>query len=147
MTLDPARFAATLLAEMPDAVVYADAAGKIRFWNRGAERVFGYPDSEALGQSLDLIVPESLRARHWAGFNHTMETGQTRYGAGDLLSVPAVRKDGARISVEFTVVPFHNADGSLGGIAAVMREVTARFTEMRALRQELASLKAGDRPG
>ena len=135
---DMDRFAATLLRTTPDAVVYADAEGLIRFWNAGAERIFGFEAAEALGQSLDIIIPQSLRQRHWDGYRKTMATGETRYGAGDLLSVPAVRKDGSRISIEFTVTPFHDAAGKMLGIAAMMRDVTKRFEEMKALRAESA---------
>jgi PAS domain S-box-containing protein len=129
------RFAATLLRAVPDAVVYADAQGMIRFWNAGAERIFGYAASEALGQSLDIIIPQSLRQRHWDGYRKTMETGATRYGSGDLLAVPALRKDGSRLSIEFTISPFRDAAGEMLGIAAIMRDVTKRFEEMKALRQ------------
>ncbi len=142
MTLDPHRFAADLVRDMPDAVIYAEADGTIGYWNRGAERLFGFAAAEALGQSLDLIIPEHLRARHWSGFQQTMRTGETRYGAGEILSVPAMRKDGTRISVEFTVVPFREADGRMAGIFAVMRDATARFQELRTLRKELSALKA-----
>ena len=136
-------FAVALLQGMPDAVVYADAEGRIRFWNAGAGRVFGYPAAEALGQSLDIIIPASLRHRHWEGYDATMRTGATRYGGGDLLAVPAVRKDGTRISIEFTIVPFHDDAGRMLGIAAVMRDVTARFEEMKALRQRAAGAASG----
>lgn len=142
MTTDPARFATTLLAGMPDAVVYSDADGLIRFWNAGATRIFGFTEAEALGQSLDIIIPPNLRERHWQGYRETMRTGQTRYGEGQLLSVPALRKDGARISVEFTIVPFTDEAGGMAGIASVMRDATARFTEMRQLRQRIAELEA-----
>ena len=137
------EFAVALLAGLPDAVVYADAAGKIRLWNAGAQRMFGFEAGEALGNSLDLIIPEGLRKRHWDGFDATMRNGTTRYGDGQLLSVPALCKDGSRISVEFTIVAFKDATGAMLGIAAVMRDATARFNELRALRQELAALKAG----
>lgn len=137
----PEDFATRLLAGLPDAVVYADAQGAIQVWNEGAARIFGFTAAEAIGQSLDMIIPESLRERHWTGFDQTMRTGQSRYGGGDLLSVPALRKDGTRISVEFTIVPFHGADGGMEGIAAVMRDVTARFEELRALRRQVAAKK------
>lgn len=139
----PSDFAAVLVAQMPDAVVYSDAGGKIRFWNAGAERVFGFTTAEALGASLDLIIPENLRKRHWDGYDHTMHTGQTRYGDGQLLAVPAVHKDGSRLSVEFTIVPFRDSAGAMRGVAAVMRDATTRFNEMRSLRQKLAALEAG----
>ncbi len=127
---------------MPDAVIEADSQGTIRYWNRAAERIFQYSAIEAIGRSLELIIPESLRARHWAGFRHTMKTGESRYGTGDVLAVPALRKDGARISVEFTITAFRGVDGRISGIAAVMRDTTARFAETRALRRELEALRA-----
>ena len=132
------RFYPTLAREAPDAVIYADGHGIIRFWNGGAERIFGFSEAEAFGKSLDIIIPESLRARHWAGFEETMRTGKTRYGAGDVLAVTALRKDGTRISIEFTVLPFHDETGRMIGIAAILRDVTKRFEEMRALRRQLA---------
>ncbi|MCF3947269.1 PAS domain-containing protein [Acidiphilium sp. AL] len=142
MSFDVTRFCVALTSAMADAVVYSDAAGKIQFWNQGAERVFGFTQSEAMGQSLDIIIPENLRQRHWTGYDQTMRTGKTRYGAGDMLAVPALRKDGQRISIEFTITPFHDETGALAGIAAVIRDVTARFEEMKRLRQELRALRA-----
>jgi PAS domain S-box-containing protein len=139
MSFDPERFASVMVSLMSDAVVYADAEGLIRFWNKGAERMFGFIAAEALGRSLDIIIPERLRERHWAGYEKTMRTGETRYAAGDLLAVPALRRDGARLSVEFTILPFHDDAGTMVGVAAVMRDVTARFEEMKALRRRAAS--------
>jgi len=136
----PALFE-TIVRATADAIVYADAAGVIRFWNAGAERIFGFAAAEAIGQSLDLIIPERLRARHWEGFRRVMQTGKSRYGAGDLLAVPAQRKDGARISVEFTIVPLHDDAGRMLGMAAILRDVTQRFNEMKALRDQLAAAK------
>jgi PAS domain S-box-containing protein len=139
MELDPAQFAERLVSDMSDAIVYADAEGVIRLWNRGATRIFGFTEAEALGCSLDIIIPEALRERHWQGYRATMRTGRSRYGDGHILSVPAVRKDGGRISVEFTIVPFTGDSGRMIGIAAIMRDATARFEEMRALRRQLAA--------
>ena len=129
---------AALLAGRSDAVIAADARGVIRFWNPGAERVFGYAAVEAIGQSLDLIIPEALRKRHWEGYEQVMRTGKSRYGEGDVLAVPGQRKDGKRISLEFTIVPLHGLDGALNGMGAVLRDVTARFEELRSLRKKLA---------
>jgi PAS domain S-box-containing protein len=126
------------LAEAPDGVIVADPDGVIRYWNAGCTRIFGFAPEEAQGQSLDIIIPESLRARHWQGWQHTMQTGTTRYGAGDLLSVPALRKDGSRISVEFSILPFRDAGGRIIGIGAIMRDVTKRFEELKALRKAAA---------
>lgn len=140
--LDIDRFSLTLAREAPDAIIYADTQGIIRFWNSAAERVFGFPEAEALGRSLDLIVPERLRARHWTGYAATMRSGSTRYGAGEILAVPATHKDGRRISIEFTILPFRDEAGQITGIAAILRDVTARFEEMRALRRQLAERTA-----
>jgi PAS domain S-box-containing protein len=142
MDLDIPRFCRELVIGTADAIIYADCDGVIRFWNGGAVRMFGFAENEAVGQSLDLIIPESLRARHWHGFDQTMRTGESRYGAGDILAVPALRKDGKRISVEFTILPFHGDDGRIAGIGAILRDVTARFEQTRALQRELAALRA-----
>ena len=140
--IDIAGLALTLAREAPDAIIYADAGGVVRFWNHGAERIFGFPADEAVGQTLDLIIPEGLRARHWAGYAATMQSGNTRYGAGEILAVPAMRKDGRRISIEFTILPFRDDAGRMAGIAAMLRDVTVRFEEMRALRRQVAERAA-----
>jgi len=140
MPFDPDSFARTLVDGMPDAIVFADDKGLIRVWNPGAVRMFGFTEAEALGQSLDLIVPQSLRERHWAGFDKTMRTGESRYAEGQILAVPAMRKDGTRLSVEFTIVPFTGEAGHMAGIAAIIRDVTAKFEEVRDLRRQIAAL-------
>ena len=134
----PDQIAKAVLTARSDAIVAADRDGVIRFWNPGAERMFGHVSAEAIGQSLDLIIPERLRKRHWDGFRHTMATGVSRYGEGDLLAVPAIRKDGATISVEFTIVPLKTDTGAMTGMVAIMRDVTARFAELRELKRKLA---------
>jgi len=121
-----AALAAQIVQDAGDAIIYADRDGVVRLWNRGAERMFGFTAAEAIGQSMDLIIPERLRARHWDGWNRVMETGVTRYGS-EVLAVPALRKDGQTISVEFTIQLVRDADGRILGPAAVMRDVTARF--------------------
>jgi PAS domain S-box-containing protein len=127
-----------VLSTHGDAIIASDGDGVIRFWNLGAERIFGYTGSDAVGQSLDIIIPESLRGRHWAGYRRVMTTGESRYGHGDILAVPAIRKDGVRISIEFTIVPLHDIKGKMIGMAAVMRDVTKRFEELRTLKKMLA---------
>ncbi len=131
----------TLVQDAPDAIIYADVGGIIRFWNHGAERIFGFSQSEALGSSLDLIIPEHLRKRHWDAYAQTMRTGQTRYGAGDVLAVPAMRKDGTRVSIEFSILPFWDRDGRMIGVAAILRDVSKRFEEIKALRNDVAALR------
>lgn len=133
--------AQAVVAAMPEALVVCDASGTIRLWNAGAQRVFGYSPSDAVGQNLDIIIPAKLRKRHWDGYHQTMATGQTRYGE-ELLSVPATHRDGHRLSIEFSVALLRNDDGRVVGISAIMREVTERRNEERALRGRLAELEA-----
>ncbi|HWD58272.1 MAG TPA: PAS domain S-box protein [Stellaceae bacterium] len=135
-------FLAQLAAECPDAIVYADADGEIRFWNAAATRIFGFDESEALGARLDLVIPERLRPRHWEGYGKVMGGAPSRYAHGALLAVPALHKDGRQLSIEFTILPRRDAGGRLIGVVAFLRDATARFEEMRALRRELAALKA-----
>lgn len=130
-----------LVSAIGDAVVVCDASGAITLWNPAAEYLFGFTESEALGQSLDLIVPERLRQRHWDGYHKTMETGVTRYGH-DVLRVPALHKDGRSLSIAFTVAMLYSDDKKVSGIASVIRDETARFNDDRALRKRLAELEA-----
>lgn len=127
-----------LLESSSDAIVATDREGRIVLWNPGAVRIFGFSAEETFGQLLDLIIPENLRARHWEGFHQVMATGTSRYGDGDLLSVPALTKDGRRISVEFTIAMLRDDRGQAAGTVAVMRDITKRFEEVRALRRKLA---------
>jgi PAS domain S-box-containing protein len=137
----PAWMYRRIVDTSPEAVVVADTEGVIRFWNQSAETIFGFAAAEALGQTLDLIVPEPQRERHWTGYRAVMCSGQTRYGR-ELLAVPALRKDGARISVEFYVVLLRNDAGTLQGIAALVRDVTTHWQRDRALQQRLQELEA-----
>jgi PAS domain S-box-containing protein len=130
--------AQAILSTSADAIVGADKDGIIVFWNPGAERIFGYASAEAVGHSLDIIIPERLRARHWDGYHRVMQGGESRYGHGDILAVPALRKDGTQISIEFTIAPLRNGAHALVGLVAIMRDVTARFEETRALKKQLA---------
>jgi PAS domain S-box-containing protein len=129
-----------IVEEMPEAVVFADRQGVVRLWNRAAETMFGYSAAEALGQSLDLIIPERFRARHWDGYRQVMTTGVTSYGQR-LLAVPAMRKDGERISIEFSIALLKDERGEVTGAAAVVRDVTARWQAEREMRRRLAALK------
>ena len=130
--------AKAVLSTSSDAIIAADKEGIIRFWNPGAERIFGYARNDAIGQSLDIIIPERLRKRHWDGYYHVIRSGESRYGHGDVLAVPGIKKDGGGVSIEFTIVPLRDGAGELTGLAAIMRDVTKRFEETRALKQKLA---------
>ena len=138
------RLGPLLLEEMADAVIITDREGVIRLWNTGAGAIFGVPADQAVGESLDLIIPERLRQRHWEGYRRVMQTGVTRYGR-ELLAVPATRADGTRLSVEFTIVPLRDEAGHLFGVAAILRDVTARWQREKELRERLAAY--GERSG
>jgi len=138
--------AESLLRSRSEAIITADRDGVICFWNPGAERIFGHTAAEAVGHSLDLIIPERLRERHWQGYRGTVATGKSRYGEGDVLSVPAMHKNGAMISIEFTVLPLRESSGAIIAIVAIMRDVTKRFEEIRQLKQKLAESAGGRTP-
>jgi len=124
-----------------DAIMVCDAQGAITFWNRAAERIFGFTEAEALGQSLDMIIPQRQRQRHWDGYHKTMETGITKYGA-DLLRVPALHKDGHTLSIAFTVSMLFSQSREVTGIVAIVRDETTRFAEERKLRARLQEAEA-----
>ncbi len=137
---------AELVRRFADAVIIADADGTIVFWNDAAERLFGWTPAEATGQTLDLIIPERLRGRHWDGYHRVMATGESAYGT-KLLEVPATSKDGHALSIGFTVTLLHHPDGTVKAIAAVIRDETERWQQRRELRAELESLRAGGTSG
>jgi len=132
-----------ILTLAPDAIMFADREGIIRLWNHGAERIFGCSSDQAIGQSLDLIIPEKLRERHWEGYNKTMATGETRYGT-EMLAVPAMRQDGSRMSTEFSIVMLKDDDGKPLGVAAIMRDITERRQQEKELRERLAEFESGE---
>jgi PAS domain S-box-containing protein len=130
-----------ILDGSPDAILICDHAGTVRYWNAAAERVFGFRVTDTLGVSMNLIIPEWLRARHWAGWNATMRTGVTRYGEGQLLAVPALHKDGREISIEFSIQLVRNADSRIEWVVAIIRDVTERYAREKALRARLKALE------
>ena len=140
-TADHAWLCQKIVEESPVAILFGDREGKIRLWNGGAEAMFGYTAAEALGQSMDLIVPERQRARHWEGWDRVMATGVTRYGH-DVLAVPALKKDGSRISVEFYILLLRAPTGEILGAAALMQDVTARWQQQKELKARLQALEA-----
>ena len=130
-----------LVEAVGDAIVASDASGAITLWNPAAQRMFGFTETEALGQSLDIIIPQRQQQRHWDAYQKTMATGQTKYG-NDVLRVPAVHKDGRGLSIAFTVAMLHTLDKKVAAIVAVIRDETARFTEDRNLRKRLMELES-----
>ena len=127
-----------LIENTADAILVADKQGLIRYWNIGAERMFGYSAAEAVAQSLDLIIPENLRARHWQGYFRVMETGQTKY-LTERLASPGARKDGSRLSLEFSMVLLRDEQGGVEGCATIMRDVTGRWHKEKELKERLAN--------
>jgi len=130
-----------IVDQLPTAIVLGDREGIVRLWNAGAEAMFGWSADETLGKSMDLIIPEKHRARHWEGYSHVMETGVTKYGQ-NVLAVPAHTKDGRRISIEFNVALLKDAEGRVMGAAASIQDVTARWERDKTLRARLAELEA-----
>lgn len=130
-----------LIEAAGDAIMACDAVGNITLWNAACERMFGYSELDALGQSLDIIIPQRQQARHWEGYHVTMASGKTKYGAS-VLRVPAVHKDGHTLSIAFTVSLMHSADGKVSAIVAVVRDESAKFAQERDLRQRIAELEA-----
>lgn len=129
-----------IVAESKDAIIFADRQGFIRLWNRGAEEIFGHLAEVALGHPLDLIIPEPLRERHNQGYHRVMASGQTQYSR-NLLAVPGLRQDGARISVEFTITPIRGANGRALRVAAIIRDVTTRWQKEQEVQKRLAQME------
>ena len=123
-----------------DSIIVCDAKGDVVYWNAASERIFGFSRADALGQSLDLIIPQRQRQRHWDGYHKTMGTAVTKYGA-DLLRVPALHKDGRTLSIAFTVSLLTDVDGKVTGIVAIVRDESKRFAEDRELRKRLVELE------
>jgi PAS domain S-box-containing protein len=132
------RLLEQLVNDTPDAVLVSDREGIIRYWNRGAEQMLGHTAAEAVGQTLDLIIPENLRERHWEGYRRVMASGETKYRTG-LLASPGIRKDGSRISLEFSMVLLRDESGAMAGCASIMRDVTERWRKEKELKERLAA--------
>ncbi len=123
-----------------EAIMFSDHEGLIRLWNKGAEIMFGYTAAEAEGKSLDLIIPENLRGRHWEGYHKVMASGVTKYGT-ELLAAPGIKKDGTRLSLEFSMVIVRGEDGSVLGTGAIIRDITARWQKEKAMKERLKELE------
>ena len=129
-----------LVESVGDAIIVADAHEKIVLWNPAATHIFGYSEAEALGKTLDLIVPERQRHKHHEGYSNSMATGTTRYGTS-LLKVPALHKNGSTLSIAFTVGMLFDTNQQANGVVAVIRDETERFAEERALKKRISDLE------
>lgn len=126
----------TLLRQAPDAVIFADNDGTIGAWNPAAERIFGFTKAEAVGQSLDIIVPERFRDAHWKGYRRALAEGRTKY-SGQALPTRSTRQDGETIYVELTFAIVHGTSGAVIGALAHARDITERWGREREQRQRL----------
>ena len=133
--------AEAILEQAPDALIFADRAGIVRSWNSAAERIFGHSAAEALGQNLDLIVPEQFRDAHWAGYERAVAEGVSKY-AGQALPTRAARADGEQIYVELSFSIARDGNGEVVGALAMVRDITERFTADRAERRRVRELEA-----
>ena len=134
--IDPA----ILVGQAPDALIYADRDGVIRVWNAAAERIFGFTAEAALGQNLDIIIPETLREAHWTGYDRALAAGDTKY-RGQTLPTKALKADGSTIYVELSFAIVHGADDAVVGATAQARDITERFERDRAARRRLRELQ------
>ena len=121
----------SIVEQSPDAMIVADAQGAIVLWNRSAETIFGYADAEVLGKSLDVIIPERLRAAHWAAFEKSLETGSTKY-AGQVLTTRSMHKDGRTLYVALAFAMLKDDSGAVSAVLATARDCTAAYLEQKA---------------
>jgi PAS domain S-box-containing protein len=140
-----AELAGLLIQQNPDAVIFADTAGVIRAWDGAADRVFGHAAEDAIGQSLDLIVPERFREAHWRGYNRALSEGSTKY-SGQSLPTRSVRKDGMTVYVELTFAVVQNARGEVIGALAQARDITERWEREREQARRLKELENAVQP-
>jgi len=127
---DPSNLDARILYDVADALIYADRSGTIRRWNRASTTLFGFTAEDALGQSLDLIIPEHLREAHWRGFDAALESGTMKL-AGRPTLTRAQHKDGRKLYIEMTFALVKDAGGAVLGSAAMARDVTERVMRER----------------
>ena len=135
------ELALALVTQSPDAIVYSDTEGAIRVWNDAATRVFGFTAEQAVGESLDIIIPERFRKAHWKGFERALANRATKY-AGEALATRSARSDGTKIYVELSFAIVLDADGEVVGVLSTARDITERYEEAQANRQRIQELEA-----
>ncbi len=132
--------ARALLEQAPDAIIYADASGVIRSWNAAATRIFGFPAEEAIGQPLDIIIPEGFRERHWTAWERAAADSVTKY-VGQSLPTRALHQSGEEFMVELSFAVVLSADGEAQGALATARDIRERWEEQRSARRRLRKLE------
>jgi|SRR5690606_6598694 len=129
------KLAEWIIQQSADALIYADRSGKIRRWNSAASQLFGFEAEDAMGASLDIIIPEHLQAAHWAGFEAAMASGQTRLDGRPTLT-RAMHKTGRKLYVEMTFAVVKDDTGAAVGSVAMARDVTERVEKEKAARRK-----------
>ncbi|NMF87533.1 PAS domain S-box protein [Aromatoleum petrolei] len=129
-----------LVEQTADSIIFADGEGRIRIWNAAAEALFGFSREEAIGQSLDLIIPERLRAAHWEGFHRAVANGRTRLG-GRAVITRSLNAAGATIYVEMSFALVSDERGEVLGSVAMARDATQRREDERQLQQRIRALE------
>lgn len=129
-----------IVDQAPDAVIFADPSGAVTYWNEAAGRVFGFRPDEAVGQRLDIIIPEQFREAHWRGFDRALRDGDTKY-RGQVLPTRASRADGETIYVELSFAIVKGSDGKVQGALAFARDITERWNRDREMRRKLRELE------
>ena len=130
---DQTRLDANILDDVADGLIYSDRAGTIMRWNRAATALFGFSAEDALGQNLDLIIPEHLRAAHWKGFEAAIASGNMKL-AGKPTLTRALHRSGSKLYIEMTFALVRDAEGHVQGSVAMARDVTERVERERAAR-------------
>ncbi|MGE0059976.1 MAG: PAS domain-containing protein [Dehalococcoidia bacterium] len=123
-----------ILDQAPDAIIFAGIDGTVQEWNAAAEQIFGHSCDEAMGQSLDLIIPERFRESHWTAFDAAIAAGKTRLN-GKALPTRSMRKDGTTIYVELSFGVVLDSEGTAIGALAIARDITEKFLTERAKRE------------
>lgn len=129
-----------IVAQTPDAIIFADCDRLVQVWNRGAEAVFGFSAAEIIGCSLDIIIPDRFRRAHWEGFRQAIASGRTQHG-DHVRTTRATHKLGHRLYVDLSFGLVMNGAGSVIGSVAVGRECSERYVSVKALREQLAELE------
>ncbi|MBH5391278.1 PAS domain S-box protein [Bradyrhizobium diversitatis] len=128
---NPSDLDASIIEDVADALIYSDRSGTIMRWNRASAALFGFSAADALGQNLDLIIPEHLRAAHWKGFEAALASGVMKL-AGKPTLTRALHKSGRKLYIEMTFALVRDAGGSVQGSVAMARDVTERVERERA---------------
>lgn len=134
--------ASGIVKAIPEAIIYADLEGRVRYWNRGAEEIFGFSADEAMGQSLDLIIPERMRQAHWDGYNKALKLGDTYSGRGSRVTRGLHKEEGRPLYVDMSFAIVKDNSGQVVGSLAVARDATERFTAEKEMRKQIAALSA-----